>query len=512
MDLVYITIPELYSLDVELNTILGKVSRIAGKYELKLTNRGNTTRELIISAKTQDEEQLCNYKFEPSEVKLLPTKSIDINLTAKPLNWWRRPWFGSGLVITFQTEIQDQKQLPLPNKFPQGTLVWKARPWWQFLLLFLLILGILGGSALIIWRILNPPQAKIDVFKSTSPSYLEGNRVSLNWQIRNTQDLDKLKLFLTPEVGATQEVPYDIRGKIPKECQKQENILNCNNIETEARKPGKYALKLEAYNRKEIKVDGKEFTVPINLLPIPEIVNDTFKSDKPSYQKGEQVKLSWQISNPEQLASLQIINKQENGTSPIVAEFDFNQGIPPQLQKQCQKDSNLTCKNILMGVNTQPGKYTLVLQPVAKSSYQKDIKSSNPININVISKPFEIEFFGINDNEQTNQSLEEGTSLNLRWKVKGDPQDITVILSPSGKEVNLVGSEPYLVLSGNQIVGIKVTDKYDGQKSITRNITIAPKPKSQPTPTASFSNIPQPTVAPITPSQNTTPSPKGQGF
>lgn len=513
LDLVYITIPEVYSLDVELNTILG-ISRIAGKYELKLTNRGNTIRELLISAKTQDEEQLCNYKFEPSEVKLLPTKSIDVNLTAKPLNWWRRPWFGSGLVITFQTEIKDQKQLPLPNKFSQGTLVWKARPWWQFLLLILLILGILGGTALIIWRILHPPQAKIDVFKPTSPSYVEGNRVSLDWQIRNTEKLDKLKLFLTPVSGVTQEVSYDLKGKIPQElnnkdkCQKQNNILNCNNIETEARKPGKYNFKLEAYNDRGIKIDGKEFTVSINLFPVPSIVNDSFKSDKPSYQKGEQVKLTWQISNQEYLANLQIKNKQENGTSSIVKEFDFSQGIPPQLQKQCQKDNNLTCQNILMVVNTPPGKYTLILQPVAKSAFQKEIKPSNAISINVTSKPFGIEFFGINDNPAISQLLEEGTTVNLGWKVTGDPQDVTVILSPSGKEVNLVGSEPYLVLSGNQVVGIKVTDKYDGQKSITRNITIAPKPKIEPTPTTPVLNIPQPAVSPTPPSQNVTPSPK----
>lgn len=176
LDLVYITIPEIYNLDVELNTILGKVSRIAGKYELKLANRGNTTRELFINAKTPDEE-LCNSKFEPSKVRLLPTKSVDINLTTKPLNSWRQPWFGSGLFINFKIEIKDQKELPLPDKLPQVTLVWKARPWWQFLLLLLLILGILGGSALIIWRILRPVPVLIDDFQPNSYSYDFGNKV-----------------------------------------------------------------------------------------------------------------------------------------------------------------------------------------------------------------------------------------------------------------------------------------------------------------------------------------------
>jgi hypothetical protein len=515
LDLVYITIPEVYSLDVELNTILGKVSRIAGKYELKLTNRGNTTRELIMSAKTQDEEQLCNYKFEPSQVKLLPTKSIDINLTAKPRNWWRRPWFGSGQVITFQTEIQDQKQLPLPNKFPQGTLVWKARPWWQFLLLFLLILGILGGTALIIWRILHPPQAKIDVFESTSPSYQEGNQISLNWQISNYQNLDKLKIFLTEETGIRKPLfSYEFKGKNPREldkCQKQNNILNCNNIETGVRQPGKYSFELEASNNKGNKIPGKPpINVPINALPIPAIVNDTFKSDKTEYQKGEQVKLSWQISNLENLASLQIIEKQENGTSQIVDKFDF-----PQLQKLCKIDRALTCINTPVNLNKQPGKYTLVLQPVAKPIYQQDkVKSSNPITIDVTSKPFGIEFFGINGNTAISQQLEGGTTVELRWKVKGDPQDITVNLSINNadNEVQLEGSIQYPVSFVPQAVGIKVIDKYDKQKYMIRNITITPEPKSEPTPTASVDNIPQPAVAPTPPSQNVIQSPTDKGF
>ncbi|NJL62402.1 MAG: hypothetical protein HC903_11890 [Methylacidiphilales bacterium] len=161
LDLVYFQIPEIYNLDVELNTILGKASHTAGKYLLKLSNRGNTERELVLDAKTQDEEELCNYKFEPLKVRLLPQKSTDVNLTVEPISSWRQPWLGSGLFINFQIEIQDQKQLPLPDKLPQGSFIWKSRPWWQFVLLLLLILGILGGSAFIIWRILNPEPAKI---------------------------------------------------------------------------------------------------------------------------------------------------------------------------------------------------------------------------------------------------------------------------------------------------------------------------------------------------------------
>ncbi|PAX51852.1 triple tyrosine motif-containing protein [Brunnivagina elsteri] len=489
LDLVYLQIPENYILDIELNTILGKSSRAAGKYQLKLTNRGNTDRELVLDAKTQDEEELCNYKFEPLKVRLLPQKSTDVNLTVDPTSSWRQPWLGSGLFINFQIEIQDQKQLPLPDKLPQGTFIWKARPWWHFFLLLLLILGILGGSAFIIWRILHPEPAKIDFLKPTNPTYQEGNKISLNWQVSNVKQLDNLRLSFTAENLEPKEYSYKINElNDGKNCQTQNNTLTCNNFITEAKQPGKYTFKLEAYKNKNNKVDEKTTSpVEIKLLPSPEIVNDSFSSDKLQYETGQQVNLSWRISNPEQLASLQIINKQENGTLITIGNFDFTKGIPPQLQKQCQKGNELTCQNVPMGVST-PGKYTIFLQPTSKSPFQypKNLKASNPININVTSKPFEIEFFGINNNQQSTQSLDEGATVTLRWKVKADPKDVIITLSHSGKKVNVTGSESIIVIPE---VGISVEDKYGQQKPISMKITIIPKPKNSPTPATGASHF-----------------------
>lgn len=515
LDLVYIKIPEVYSLDIELNTILGKVSRTTGKYELKLANRGNTERELLLGAKTQDEEELCSYKFEPSKIKLLPTKSANINLAVSPISWWRQPWLGSGLFINFQIEIQDYKQLPLPDKLPQGTLVWKARPWWHFLLLLLLILGLLGGSAFIIWRLLNPEQPKIVDFKPTSSSYQEGNVISLNWQISNINQLYKVKLIT--ESGETKEESYNFKSKTPnklndgKTCQKQNDTLNCNNFITEAKQPGKYIFKLEAYNTKGNKVDEKTTPpVEIKLLPVPEVISDTFKSDKAQYEKGQQVNLSWQISNLNQLASLEIINKQENGTLSSVSKYDFSNGIPPQLQKQCSKSNNLTCQNVPITASS-PGKYTLILQTTSKSPFPNpnNTKPSNPININVTSKPFDIEFFGINGNGQSTQSFEENATVTLSWRVKANPQDVTVTLSHSGQKVNIVGSEKIIVIPE---VGIIVEDNYKQQQPATRKINIIAKPKDTPPPSSPILSVPQPQVTPVQPNNppnNTTPPPGG---
>ncbi|MHC5720178.1 MAG: hypothetical protein ACYTX0_51140, partial [Nostoc sp.] len=137
------------------------------------------------------EEEQCTYEFQPSKVRVLPTKSAVVNLIGNPVHRWRRPFFGSAL-INFKIEVQDQKKLPIPDKFPQATLVWKSRPWWQFLLLLLLVLGLLGGAALIVWRILHPEPLKLENFQSSSLSYEEGDRVRLTWDIGNVARLQKL--------------------------------------------------------------------------------------------------------------------------------------------------------------------------------------------------------------------------------------------------------------------------------------------------------------------------------
>ena len=193
LDLVYIYIPSNYQLAIELNTILGKVKRSSGKYQLTLMNPGNLVRELYFSAKSTDEEELCIYKFEPTEVKLLPTKSVEANLTVKPQPWWRQPWVGQPLILNFQVNIKDQQELPIPTALPQGVLEWKVRPWWQFWLLILVGFGLVATVAFLIWRLLNPDPLKIENFSSENPIVTEGNdKVRLNWKISNYKQLQSL--------------------------------------------------------------------------------------------------------------------------------------------------------------------------------------------------------------------------------------------------------------------------------------------------------------------------------
>lgn len=492
LDLVYIQIPAVYRLDVELNTILGKVRRSSGQYEVKLANRGNTLRELEVSAKSRDEEELCTYQCSPPEVRVLPNRTFGVNLAVKPIHWWRRPLVGAGFELNFKVKIQDKQDLPLPEKLPQGTLVWKPRPWWQLLLLVLAVLGLLGGVAFIIWLRLHPDSLKLVNFKSDSLSYIEGDRVRLSWEIDNLKQLQKLVLTSSGPVPSA-PVTYDFSQGIPDElgksianepppCQEQKQVLTCTNVKTEATKPGKYTFELKALTQSGSTVASQTLAVDIAPKPIPEVVS--FRSDKEQYTKGDRVLLSWNIKNPDQLSWLKIIGTQD-GTTDNLANYDFRHRIPALCKKVNQL---LTCTNVPVAAR-KVGKYTFELQAFSKSGERSNSKPTET-KVEVLPKPFKIVYFTLNDSNEPNIVLKDGQPLTLSWKVEGE--DINVELSTSGN-VDRSGSQK---LKANQAlpsrIEIIVTDKF-GNKA-TKGFSI--KVETPPPPTLQV-----PTSAPSPPFQ-----------
>ena len=503
LDLVYIEIPNVYRLDVEVNTIRGKVSHSSGHYEVKLANRGNTLRELAVSTKSRDEEELCTYKCEPSEVRVLPSRSVAVNLTVKPIRWWRRPLIGAGLDVNFVVELQDKLDLPLPEKLPQGTLIWKPRPWWQFLLLVLVALGLLGGVAFIVWLLFFKPPAPLELvsFKPDSSTYTEGDRVRLSWEIRNSNQLSKLSLLTKGPVPSA-PTTYDFSRGIPDElgkgiaagqqplCQKQEEMLTCTNVTTDARKPGKYTFELLALPRKGSTVPSQTLEVEIAEKPAPEVVS--FRLDKNQYTKGDLMRLSWEIQNRDQLSRLKIIGKAEDGSGTELTSYNpdeltqVNKNTPQPL---CNKVAQgLTCTNVPVRA-PEPGKYTFELQAFSKPGKQPKSKPTES-KIEILPKPFKIVFFTLNGSEQPNIVLQEGQPVTLSWKVEGE--DINVELSTSGN-VNPSGSQKLIAnLALPSRIEIIVTDKFGNKatKAFSTKVEIPPSPSPQ------FPQSPPPPVAP----------------
>ncbi|MBW4615581.1 MAG: hypothetical protein KME21_20345 [Desmonostoc vinosum HA7617-LM4] len=517
LDLVYIQIPTIYRLDIQLNTILGKVSRSPGKYELSVANRGNIVRELTFDAQSRDEDELCTYQFELDEARLLPSKGTDINLIVKPKSWWRRPWFGNGLSLNFQVDIQDKQSLPLPDTLPQGTLVWKPRPWWQLLLLILTALLLLGGIGYIIWRSLNPDPLRLENFRANAPQITEGeDEVALSWEIHNYKQLQKLVLIVKGPKPAQRT--YEVKDGIPVElgkksaneipaCQIQDQQeLVCNNVKTGVNTRGSYTFELQASYRKGLPIFSRQTQditrstqVEITERPIPEVTD--FKTDKPQYQKGQNILLSWAIARPLLLAQVQIAGNKDDGTSfgqPIIYKFSQGNIQDPKLKNLCkQENQQLQCTNVPINAS-QVGKFTFELKAIPNNGSDKvNSKKAEP-TVEISPKPFKIVSFTINGSEQPNVVLKEGEFANLAWKVGGE--DIQVKLLPYGNDVSPTGS---IRLPVNQAfpseIGLQVNDISGKRQSQQKGFAITVMKKVVPTPT------PTPNPIPPLPSTNNNP-------
>ncbi|MBW4599466.1 MAG: hypothetical protein KME29_07585 [Calothrix sp. FI2-JRJ7] len=520
LDLIYINIPTNYQLAIEIYTILGKVSRKDGAYELVVNNQGNLIRELILNAKTRDEEEICTYKFDPRELRLLPNITDKASLLVKPGPWWRRPLFGQPLLINFEVNITDKQGYPLANASPQATLSWKARPWWQFLLLILLGLGLFAGAAYMIWRFLNPDPLRIESFSTNEPPLIEGDEINLNWKIDNYKRMQKL-VVATKQPNNRNVLSYDkntIKELIqpnknnqnpPCNVTRQEELI-CNRVPTGITNQGQYEFELQAsylqgsslFNRRS-QTERQTAKVQIDKKPIAEVAD--FKADKSQYKAGESVFLTWTIKNPVLLNKL-IINSKANNVpvgNPVTLVFENGNIKDPKLQKFCKEDKVLTCT--VPFTASQPGTFTYDISAISGDQVSPK-QAQNPVEI--LPKPFNIVFFRINniDNSKSqNIVLNEGEQVSVSWKVGGE--NVSVNLSLNNGEVPQTGATPKIPvdLDFPRQITLEVTDKLGKRGSQKKGFFITVKPKPTPTPTPTQAPVPINTAVPI-PSPTRNPS------
>ncbi|WP_414625110.1 hypothetical protein [Calothrix sp. CCY 0018] len=494
LDLVYIQIPTDYQLNIELNTILGKVSRKLGKYQLRLNNQGNLVRELHLSARSRDEEELCIYQFEPTEVKLLPSKSAEANLTVKPRPWWRRPWRGQPLIINFQVDVHDKQELPIPSKLPQAVLEWKPRPFWQLLLLILVGLGLTATVTFLIWKYLYPEPLKIEEFRAENRTLIEGDEVRLSWKIANYKQLKSLaiattqppsnKLILNKNISELIKVNQN--GNPLCRVTSQEELV-CNRLKTGITAKEKYVFEIKASYPQRQSLFSQRIqnailitNVEIREKPIAEIAD--LKTDKIKYQKGENVILSWTVNRPELLDKIEIITKVDEKTQvgqPKSFKFKSSTFDDPKLKDNCEKQGKQTkCKISLPAINI--GNFIYELKAYTQNVNDRISTKNIENTIEVIAKPFKIVFFKINGSEQLNQVLNEGEKAILTWKVEGE--DIQVELLPYQYKVPLVGTKELDTIKNfPSPITLSVTDKYGTREAQRKSFAISVKEKP-PTP------------------------------
>lgn len=494
LDLIYVDIQRVETLNVEMETIVGRVSHSAGQYCLKLNNTGNVIRQLSFTASDRDEEKLCTYVYDPAQVRLPPSREAQIMLYVTPIRKWRRPFLGGGQVINFQVDMQDMQGYQLPARLPQGALTWRSRPWWQFLLLLLAVLGVLGSIGLLIWLLFfKPSPLEVMEFKSTGTSYIEGDPVKLSWTIRNPSQLKRIELK-TQGSNPVAPVIFDFQqGKPPDSlkpprCDLSSEELKCNNVLTSARAAGKYSFELIATNRSGNPLTPSKTEVEIAAKPDPKVTQ--FQPDGANYKVGEAVKLSWTIAEVGQLQTLNVVAKDKEGKATTIPVFQNNQVIA-EFKDLCKQEiKTLTCANVpIAGLSS--GQYSFSLQGTnTKGVAIAEFPSPTTVTLKAPLMKLQA---SLNGNAPGIVSVKMNDSLTITWQIDGGEGNLKVVITPGGTFDQRSGSS-------------LLVDKITQPTSVTITVTDESKPTPQTLPQTFTVTVITPPPSPSPPSPSPSPA------
>ncbi|MGD1873315.1 MAG: hypothetical protein ACFB02_09715 [Mastigocoleus sp.] len=492
LDLIYLQIPPNYLLQSDFRTLLGRIKKKSGLFKINLTNHGNTSRLVNLKVQDLEEEEICKYHLESSQTLIPPQKAVDINLKVEPTKWWKRPLFGGAKVINFSLDVEDAQELPLVNKNFPGTLIWEARPWWQLLPFILLLLLSIGASVYLVWWFLfrTPPSPKVFEFYPEDSYYSAENNdvVHLGFSINNPQRIKSIKMVGMSADGEilTRPETYDFSNGVPINlkpyCNQNQQILNCNRVRSNARKPDTYVFEMTVLPKSGKGTKPVTFkTSPVTIVPIPRPEIISFGSTRPIYQEvsyifpessktsrrqdkrknkrknkrnnqkiNSQIKLNWALTNPNQLQSIQIIGRTPEGlvTSPLKT-YNFSQGIPPELQGYCRSGKPLVCLNVNTRVQ-KPGNYIFEIIAIPKGKVSDKVATKKTDLIKILPKPSRILDFKINGNTAPAKYLipivdqKKSPKVNIFWKVDASV-GAKVELLPAPGTIPLSGSIPLIL-------------------------------------------------------------------
>lgn len=502
LEAVYLQVLPIYQVDIELISLVSQVKNQSGWFELRLHNAGNTPRILNLKVQNLDAEELCDYTLSPTQVHLLPHASAKVSLEVQPTKWWKRPFYGRPL--NFALELEDAQQLPLTNNRFQGALIWEPRPWWQLLLVILTLFGTLVGIALLVWWLLTRPPARAEIVSFAPTSYTfkeaEGRPIELNWTIKNPHKFQQLQIKGVSPDGVVLSGPfvYDFQEGIPQElshfCTLAE-ALRCQQVPTDARKPGTYRFELSLSPQPEgvpQPIAAKTEAIVVEPFPPPQI--QQFGPTQPTYtepvgqatQTGQPgIHLNWQITRSKGAKVTLIGRKTDNTPVKAPQVFDLSQGIPKSLQKNCRWDAQtLICVNVPTGVQ-EAGTYIFELKVTPKPT-QTDSPETPPITqktdpIQITPGPVQIQEFKINGRMAKPKYVfalkdQNPLQVNVSWKVRGG-KNTKVNLLPAPGTVPPQGQATlsFGPTSATQTLTLQVTNAQGEQQNRSVVIeTVAP--------------------------------------
>ncbi|MCW6036850.1 hypothetical protein K4A83_11335 [Spirulina subsalsa FACHB-351] len=461
MEVMYLTVLPRYELNIELRTILGKIRLGEGLYELRVTNGGNTGRELMIQAREDSETPDCAYRLLPSALQIPQGESGKVFVEVEPTERKRRPWWGKGREYRFFLDLTDPHELPLPVESLEGTLIWQARPWWHLFLVILAAGGAIAAAIFLVWwYFVRPPSPpRVLQFSSVSPTYeaADGDFIHLNWQITHPRRIAALQISGTATGDATPPRPlvYDLTNGIPEAlaevCSFRPNLV-CQNVRTDARQAGDYTFELTVVPRRlrdNSPFSQRTDTISILPIPVPTLVDlaaqiappnvtatpvsvalNPERQDSPFPETI--VQFNWQVLHPEQLQEIRLVGRAPNNSvvSPP-QRYSFTGGIPEPLRPYCQiVDQRLICREIPQ-VMREPGEYIfeVALVPRQGNGEVVEAKTTDTIVIEAPQSPELLEF-------DTTQSQYDGTQnerVRLNWEI-AFPRNL--------RELRVIGRSP----------------------------------------------------------------------
>ncbi len=442
LDILHFSVPADYDLGLNLRTVVGRIRRGRGQFELLIDNRGNTARELRFEAREEGEVQHCLYTLTPEEFRIRQKESLQTSLWVKPKRWWHRPWWGRGRVFEFYLEPQDLHRLPLPQERVNGTLIWEARPWWQLLLAILTGLGAIAALILAIWWVFFKPPApsRILKFTSESPRYAAANDdfISLGWIIDHPRQIRALQIVgKSPEGNiSSQSVTYDFSRGIPQELESLctlKQLLRCHNIRTDARQPGDYIFELQLLPRNgEQPIQSAQTSlITIQPLPVPNITNFVAKfATEPapnsiannSITKPPTIpvaRLNFQVLHGDRIGTLKLVGRSTDGTVNVEEKtYNLSQDkLSPDLLGACQIDENgiLTCRGLSLELE-KPDTYIFELMVISPESQGEiaDRQTADPIAL-AAPKPPQVTQFTSN---RSTYQIGKQQRIQFQWVVE----------------------------------------------------------------------------------------------
>lgn len=512
LDLIYLQVEPVYQLIPELRTIVSSIRQQAALFQVRLDNQGNTDRLLNLRVLSTDEPGLCEYKLETDTVAIAPKEVTYVNLQGRPQNWWKRPLFGPGRILSFRVQVEDSQQLPLNNGILQSYITWLARPWWQLLLVALTALGVIAALIWLIWWLfLRPPIIpSVGEFFAEDPRYAAANgdiaRVGL--QIENYQKVRSLRItgYSTEGEVISGPVIYDLSGKtlpaaLAPFCTEDGILLSCRNVRTDARKPGTYVFELTVVpRRRRLKAEpivAKTDPVAIDPIPLPAVAelapSQTQYIEAGALPAGlklpvpqltnKGIQLNWVVSTPGQLQALLLVARNKDGTILGGRRYEFRNPetqelvIPKELEALCQLGNILVCREVATGIGAV-GEFTFELTALPMGEIPEDLepKVSDPVKVEAL--PAQIISFSINGQEiqqakylfpvDQNQPI---PVLTIAWQVRGG-STTTVQLLPSPGSVGSQGSFPFPLSPEPGTVVLTLQASNGSGEPITRAVTI----------------------------------------